>query len=809
MRLGAGGLNDAGVILHMQHAGTVSTVYNGEHVGIARDRHQLPGILAVIHGLDFVFGQHQALSLVFDVVGTVAHGDEVEAGGCLVIISLVGDIAQCSILQDGEDLVCLLAPAALHLHIGIAHGQFHARLAQEGDGVELQLHVFRHPDGEKLRSLGALGGEDRLAEAVLRNGNGEGLAGAVSQDDFPLKGIAQSFGQAVEQDGIGLHRLVKAQPHLIAGAGDSAEQLRHGTEAAGGAGEVGVQRQILGCAALEFALELQLAEVSALTWVLGHELGPIDIAGFQFHGDALRGGGHIFYHGAVAEDQGAGDVPTVHHSLTEAVGLAEAHAAVGVLCCGLPDGGFVLLAVDEAAAVPGVGLVKGQPVIGDAGDLVQIGDGKFLQIPPLIVGSESQFLNPSRQAQLGGDGLIFLPASGGLHACHGAAAGGGSDAHAIGCAHLVAAGHFHGDLIDAGLGHVKGIVKPLVKIGAADVIGFIENAGGIFPVGGGDGDRGILSHCMAILGGNPRDIQVIHIPGVLVVHHPDSVTTRRELCRHAQGHIALPVLGGGEGTGSIGDTVDEERGFAAILLIGHAQRHAVVAALAHIEVELHILASIKIADITTAAAAVIKQVAIGLGFLSLIAEGFVRSERRAAARHGDVVQVPGAIRARNGRGIHHLQGVFPLRQHNRNGDELVIRPAAGVGDGETLRRGAVHSEGAGAVAILGGEAQQDIIGSRLLRRHFISQAVVLKKVAHIGFAAAIVGGAVLDHVDPAGGRRVVFRLHQRHLVGRDFQARCGRRHSRQAQQHGQRKQHGQHSLLHGTIPPHNLSYALR
>ena len=69
---------------------------------------------------------------------------------------------------------------------------------------------------------------------------------------------------------------------------------------------------------------------------------------------------------------------------------------------------------------------------------------------------------------------------------------------------------------------------------------------------------------------------------------------------------------------------------------------------------------------------------------------------------------------------------------------------------------------------------------------------------------AIGGGVVFDYVDLAVMRRVGFRLHQRHLVGRDFQARCGRRHSRQAQQHGQRKQHGQHSLLHGTIPPHNL-----
>ena len=251
-------------MLHVQHAAGDFTIHNGEHIGLAGDRHKAPGVRAVFHRLDFVAFQHQAFSLVFDVVSTAARRDKAKDSGGLIVIAIDGHIAQHAAFSYGKGLVGIPVPAALHLYIGVAGHGIHAILAQERSRVKEEDAAILRLKGKKFRGQAGIQTDLRPA-GFASDGNGNLPLGAVGQGQRTSEGISQRSGKAIENHGLHHHRVVKAENGFIAGTHNAAQQLRHLAEAAFRRRNIGVQGAVLRRIDNEISIELQFAEAGAIS----------------------------------------------------------------------------------------------------------------------------------------------------------------------------------------------------------------------------------------------------------------------------------------------------------------------------------------------------------------------------------------------------------------------------------------------------------------------------------------------------------------------------------------------------------------
>ena len=218
--LGPGDLHPARFVFHVQRGAGVCGIGNGNgrstaDVGNDPGGFGLLGILAgaADHPAVPLIQQQVSAGLdVADVVGIPAgHGDHIKGGGLFVRLThAVGrDIAQGTILQDGEDLVRVFIPAALNLHPGVLGGGRGGLGARNDHGVyRPRIHAFCR-EGDEFRADGLLKGPFCPAQLVLADGGRDGLGGAVAEGQGCVEGLAQRSGQPIEEDGLELHGLVE------------------------------------------------------------------------------------------------------------------------------------------------------------------------------------------------------------------------------------------------------------------------------------------------------------------------------------------------------------------------------------------------------------------------------------------------------------------------------------------------------------------------------------------------------------------------------------------------------------------------
>ena len=451
----------------------------------------------------------------------------------------------------------------------------------------------------------------------------------------------------------------------------------------------------------------------------------------------MGGGGHVGNDGTITAYQCAGDAVTKQHRFVDLVGAVKADTNKPVSLCGGPHSLVVVGdAVVDVGGLGRTGLIKPHAIPGNVAHRGQIGQSEIGQIPPLIVGHKGQSLLAGYQPHLGGDLLIGLPSAryGDRH--HGCAGLLGYDAHAALCAHVVATGHPQSDLIHACVLYRERIVKPIAVIHIAHVVGFVDNTGTLFPLGGRDGDGGVCTDGVASGVLQRRHLQIVQIPGVfLIVDHHMVITGLQFHCSTGQ-NIVLPVLCGGEGH-IIGGSVHLQTVGASVLNGGYSGAKTIQPGLCGIHSEFHTVTRIKVADISACTG---RRALQDLGALLIdICFRFVTMGvlfRNVAFRPCEyqTVQVPSGSR------IGHRQGVIPFFQCHKGPGIGVCLPISGVGNGELCHGGVVEQDLGGSAILDGAGAHQYLIIPGFGHMNGEGRLASLIKVSHI--SGARVAGAI-------------------------------------------------------------------
>ena len=303
----------------------------------------------------------------------------------------------------------------------------------------------------------------------------------------------------------------------------------------------------------------------------------------------------------------------------------------------------------------------------------------------------------------------------------------GYNAHAAICAHIIAARHPQGNFIHACILYGQRIVKPISVIHIAYVIGFVNNTGSPFPLGGWDGDGGVCTYCIISGVFQRRHLQIVQIPGIFLVVDHHMVITGLQFHRSTCQNIVLPVLCGGEGH-VIGGSVYFQAVGASVLNGGYSCAKTIQPGLCGIHSEFHTVTRIKVADISACTG---RRALQDLGALLIdICFRFVTMGvlfRNVAFRPCEyqTVQVPSGSR------IGHRQGVIPLFQLHKGPGIGVFLPISGVGNGKFSHGGVVEQDLGGTTILDGASAYQYLIFPGFGHMNGEGRLTSLIKISHI------------------------------------------------------------------------------